>query len=98
MLFRAPRASGAAEVNFDADVVRMWVNSDAGDQLTADVTRAYTATNWSYAVRLASGGTGPTTWDNLVVGHRLERPRPPPEPGSLALLSVGALGLLRRHR
>ena len=47
MLFRAPRASGAAEVNFDADVVRMWVNSDAGDQLTADVTRAYAATDWN---------------------------------------------------
>ena len=87
-----------AEVNFDADVVRMWVNPDAGDQATPDLTRPYTATNWSTAVRLASGGTGSTTWDNLVVATDWNDPGLVPEPGSLALLGLGGLGLLRRRR
>ena len=87
-----------AEVNFDTDQVNLWVNPDAGDQLTPDVTRAYTATNWSSAVRLASGGTGSTTWDNLVVATDWNDPGLVPEPGSLAVLGVGALGLLRRRR
>ncbi len=61
-----------AVLDFDNDNLGLFVNPDASDYWnrstgsnTADVTRAYTATNWSTAIRLASGAT--TTWDNLVV-------------------------------
>ena len=87
-----------AEVDFDADLLSLWVNPEAGDEATPDITRAYEGTNWSTAIRLASGGTAPTTWDNLVVATDWNDPGLVPEPGSLALLGFGALGLLWRRR
>ncbi|MBN1852830.1 MAG: hypothetical protein JW829_08905, partial [Pirellulales bacterium] len=60
-----------AAIDFDGDELRLWVNPNSSDfdegtgSNSADVTRAYTGTNWSTAVRLASGAE--TTWDNLIV-------------------------------
>ena len=87
-----------AELDFETNLLSLWVDPEAGDELTPDVTRAYAGTNWSTAVRLASGGTGSTSWDNLVVATNWNDPGLVPEPGSLALLGVGALGLLWRRR
>jgi hypothetical protein len=87
-----------AELDFDANQLNLWVDPTAGDEVTPDATRAYAATNWSSAVRLGSGGTGSTSWDNLVVASTFDEARVIPEPGSLALLGLGALGLLKRRR
>jgi hypothetical protein len=87
-----------AELDFDTDQLNLWVDPAAGDEGAPDATRAYTNTNWSSAVRLGSGGDGSTAWDNLVVATTFEEARVVPEPGSLAVLGLGALGLLKRRR
>ena len=57
-----------AKIDFDSDLLSMWVDPDFSQPETGntpDVTRAYTATNWNTAVRLASDGE--VVWDNLAV-------------------------------
>jgi MYXO-CTERM domain-containing protein len=87
-----------AQLDFDNDKLNLWVDPTAADLATPDATRAYTNTNWSSAVRLASGGTGSTTWDNLVVATDWSDPGLVPEPSMLWLGGIGALALLRRRR
>lgn len=60
-----------AKLDYVANTVRLYVNPNfnAAEPGTAQVTHAYTGTNWSTSVRLASGGGGDAvTWDDLVVG------------------------------
>ena len=57
-----------AKIDFDGDLVSLWIDPDLAQpeaSNTADVTRAYTGTNWNTAVRAGSGGE--VTWDNLAV-------------------------------
>ena len=61
-----------AVLDFDNDLLGLFADPDPSDDWdatggTADVTLAYTGTNWSTAARFGSGGTGQATWDNLVV-------------------------------
>lgn len=58
-----------ARLDFDADNIALWVNPPltAGSEPPPTVSLPYTGTNWSTAVRLASGGTGSAAWDDLAV-------------------------------
>ncbi|WP_367872146.1 PQQ-dependent sugar dehydrogenase [Luteolibacter sp. Populi] len=64
-----------AVLDFDRDFVGIWVDPDGSDfynevtgSHSADAGGAYTGTNWSTAVRLASGGQ--VSWDNLSVATK----------------------------
>jgi hypothetical protein len=57
-----------AKIDFDGDLVSLWIDPDLSQPEggnAADVTRAYTGTNWNTAVRAGSGGQ--VTWDKLAV-------------------------------
>lgn len=63
-------------VDFDADLVKLWVNPDSDDydngtDHTADAVAAYAGTNWSSAIRLGSSDGFVTAWDNLKVAQSL---------------------------
>lgn len=88
-----------AALDFDNDRVGLFVNPDSSDSWnaaggTADVTRVYTGTNWSSAVRL--GSQGAVSWDNLMVTTTFAEAIP--EPSGALLASFGVLGLLGRRR
>lgn len=91
-------------IDFDNDLLGLFVDPDANDfwngpSNTADVTRPYTASNFSNGVRLRSGGgnatDGVVIWDNLAVYTGASVP----EPATLGLVLVGgAAGLLTLAR
>ncbi len=94
-------------IDFDNDLLGLFVDPDTNDfwnglSNTADVTRPYTASNFSNGVRLRSGGgnatNGVVIWDNLAVYTGASVP----EPATLSLLTVGGgaglLTLARRLR
>ena len=61
----------AAKVDYDADRVSLWVNPNFDNTEAANTpvaTAVYTGTQWSTAIRVASGGTGITAWDDLTCG------------------------------
>lgn len=91
-------------IDFDNDLLGLFVDPDTNDfwnglSNTADVTRPYTASNFSNGVRLRSGGgnatNGVVIWDNLSVATV-------PEPTALGLVFLGGgaglLTLARRLR
>lgn len=83
-------------LDFDNDLLALWVNPDAGDNATTfDVSKAYTGTNWSSALRFGSGTE--VTWDDVKVGTTFADVVPEPSTPLLALASAGlALGVRRR--
>jgi hypothetical protein len=88
------------ELDFDGDQLKLWVDPTPGDESRPDVTRPYTGTNWSTAVRLSSESAfsaGAATWDNLAVGTRFSDVVPEPTTAAW-LVGIGALALLRRRR
>jgi hypothetical protein len=60
-------------LDFDGDQIRLWVNPDSSDydhgaaDNSADVTLAYTGSNWSTSIRLAGGAQ--SLWDDLVISN-----------------------------
>jgi hypothetical protein len=87
-----------AMLDFDADTLALWVDPATG--ALPNVTKAYTGGNWSTAVRLASGGTGSTTWDNLTVADNATDVGVAvvPEPATLGLMVLGGVPLVLRRR
>ena len=99
-----------AVLDFDNDSLGLFVDPDGSTDFwnptdgsnNADVTRAYSATNWSTAARLGSGGE--VTWDNLTIAIDdptnvgLLASNPIPEPATALLGGLGLAVLLRRKR
>lgn len=58
-----------AKLDFLNDHLSLWVNPDLTQpEGPPNAVRAYTGDNWMSAVRLGSGGSGATTWDDVAVG------------------------------
>ncbi|MBL6923736.1 MAG: hypothetical protein ISR39_16365 [Akkermansiaceae bacterium] len=101
-----------AVIDFDNDLAGLFLDPDGSADFwnvtdgtnSADVTRAYTSTNWNTAARLGSGGE--TTWDNLTIGINdptdvgilATQPIPVPEPTSGLLGCLAMLLFLKRRR
>lgn len=59
-----------ARVDYDANTLRLYVNPDltAAEPATASASQSWNNSEFSTAVRLASGNTGsPVTWDDITV-------------------------------
>jgi uncharacterized repeat protein (TIGR03806 family) len=58
-----------AKIDYANDKLSLWVDPDLTQpEGMPDATRPWQSDNWNTAVRLGSGGTGATTWDDLAVG------------------------------
>lgn len=58
------------KVDYARDTLSLWVNPDLTQAEPApNLSKPFTLTNWTTAVRLASGGSSAAEWDNLVVGY-----------------------------
>jgi hypothetical protein len=58
-----------AKIDFQNDRLSLWVNPDLTQPEGApNATRPWQSDNWNTALRLGSGGSGATTWDDLAVG------------------------------
>lgn len=83
-------------VDFENDLLGLWVNPDGSDTAASfDVSKAYNATNWSTAIRLASGTE--VTWDDMKVGTTFSDVVPEPSSALLSVMAAGAC-LARRRR
>lgn len=86
-------------VDFDSDRVALWVNPDGSDTVTSyDVSRAYTASNWSSAIRMGSAGGANVAWDNVVVADSFANVVPEASSSALGLMAGAALINRRRRR
>jgi len=59
-----------AKLDYVGNLVSLWINPDLAQPESANaplVTRPYASLNWNTAIRLGSGGSAPTTWDNVAV-------------------------------
>ncbi len=64
-----------AKIDFTGDLLSLWREPDLAKSEGTQIpiaTRAYTAAFPSSAIRFGSGGTGGTTWDDLVVATSWE--------------------------
>jgi hypothetical protein len=58
------------KVDYAANTLGLWVNPDlTGPEPAPTASKAFTITNWTTALRLASGGSDPVDWDNVVVAY-----------------------------
>ena len=79
-----PTFTIVAKLDYNAGLISMWVNPDLALSEAANppaVTRAFTGAQWNTAIRLGSGGSAATTWDNVAVGTSwrvIQAPLSPP--------------------
>lgn len=93
-------------INVDTGASTLWVNpaSESSTSVTATDTFTFQGAIASYALRQGTTGTTPISApgdlvvDNLRVGRSFSDVVVVPEPGTVALLSLGAFGLLLRRR
>ena len=58
-----------SKIDFVNDKISLWVNPDLTQpEGPPNATRIYLGDNWNSAIRLGSGGSGATTWDDVAVG------------------------------
>ena len=61
------------KLDYDSDEISVWVDPDlSASEGTPDASQSYSSNSESTAVRLGSGGSGTTTWENLVVAEKWE--------------------------